>query len=446
METSLDRFDIGREDVRALRVFQPSRGQRPLAKLRDISDDLAAHVTQIYGRPELHAMMDLAFHSALAFNFSGKGISHGWLDVLVVGDTRTGKSEAATRMTRHYGAGEVVSCESASFAGIIGGLQQFGASKEWAITWGQIPINDRRLVVLDEVSGLSFDDIAQRSSVRSSGRAELSKIQQERTFARTRLIWLGNPRNGKMSDYTYGVQSIAPLIGNPEDVARFDLAMTVRAGDVPSSEINREHERRRQRYSEEACRLMIRWAWSRTAEQIVWTDGATEEVYKASNKMGGEYIEDPPLIQAANVREKIARVAPGSKVFCRILCDGSGAEWPLSRKFGCVPEMAARVLEHAHRLGLVAYGLSFHVGSQQRNPRMWDAALASSAEIVRDLAERGIHLSMVNLGGGFPTKYLKDVPAVKAYGQAIFKSLRKHFGNRIPAFEFEVFTGAGEYP
>src|SRR5512141_1624605 len=47
--------------------------------------------------------------------------------------------------------------------------------------------------------------------------------------------------------------------------------------------------------------------------------------------------------------EKIARVAPGSKVFCRILCDGSGAEWPLSRKFGCVPEMAPDVLEHAHR-------------------------------------------------------------------------------------------------
>src|ERR1700726_492994 len=44
--------------------------------------------------------------------------------------------------------------------------------------------------------------------------------------------------------------------------------------------------------------------------------------------------------------EKIARAAPGSKVFCRILCDGAGADWPLSRKFGCVPQMAGRVLEH----------------------------------------------------------------------------------------------------
>jgi ornithine decarboxylase len=139
--------------------------------------------------------------------------------------------------------------------------------------------------------------------------------------------------------------------------------------------------------------------------------------------------------------EKIARAAPGAKVFCRILCDGNGAEWPLSRKFGCVPDMAARVLEHAYRLGLVAYGLSFHVGSQQRNPRSWDAALKASAGIFRDLAERGINLQMVNLGGGFPTKYLKDVPAVKAYGQAIFRALRKHFGNRIPETIIEPGRG-----
>ncbi|MEW6435702.1 MAG: type III PLP-dependent enzyme [Pseudomonadota bacterium] len=139
--------------------------------------------------------------------------------------------------------------------------------------------------------------------------------------------------------------------------------------------------------------------------------------------------------------EKIARAAPGAKVFCRILCDGNGAEWPLSRKFGCMPEMAARVLEHAHRLGLNAYGLSFHVGSQQRNPKSWDAALKASATIFRDLAERGIALQMVNLGGGFPTKYLKDVPAVKAYGQAIFRALRRHFGNRIPETIIEPGRG-----
>jgi ornithine decarboxylase len=130
--------------------------------------------------------------------------------------------------------------------------------------------------------------------------------------------------------------------------------------------------------------------------------------------------------------EKIARAAPGSRVFCRFLFDCAGAEWPLSRKFGCDAEMAVDVLEHAHRLGLEAYGVSFHVGSQQNRTQAWDEALKSASSIFRACAERGISLSMVNLGGGFPTKYLKEVPAVKAYGRSIFRALRKHFGNRIP--------------
>lgn len=146
--------------------------------------------------------------------------------------------------------------------------------------------------------------------------------------------------------------------------------------------------------------------------------------------------------------EKIARAGVACnlslrdiKVFCRFLCDGAGAEWPLSRKFGCEPEMAIGVLEHAHRLGLEAYGISFHVGSQQGNTGAWDGALASAAEVFRTCAERGIHLSMVNLGGGFPTRYLKSVPAVEAYGNAIFDALSRHFGNRLPATIIEPGRG-----
>src|SRR3954463_16290193 len=139
--------------------------------------------------------------------------------------------------------------------------------------------------------------------------------------------------------------------------------------------------------------------------------------------------------------EKVARVAPGSQVFCRILSDCVGAEWPLSRKFGCEPAMAADVLEHAHKLGLTAHGISFHVGSQQNNVHAWDRALASAAAVFRECGERGMNLSMVNLGGGFPTKYLKNVPTVKSYGSAIFRALRKHFGNRIPETIIEPGRG-----
>jgi ornithine decarboxylase len=139
--------------------------------------------------------------------------------------------------------------------------------------------------------------------------------------------------------------------------------------------------------------------------------------------------------------DKVARAAPGSKVFCRILSDCAGAEWPLSRKFGCEPGMAVDVLEHALKSGLEPHGVSFHVGSQQRNQHAWDRALASAASVFKECGERGMNLAMVNLGGGFPTKYLKNVPTVKTYGNAIFKALRKHFGNQIPETIIEPGRG-----
>jgi ornithine decarboxylase len=130
--------------------------------------------------------------------------------------------------------------------------------------------------------------------------------------------------------------------------------------------------------------------------------------------------------------EKVARCAPGARVICRIHCDGTGSEWPLSRKFGCEPDYAPDILELAQRLGLVAHGISFHVGSQQHNVEAWDRALASTAAIFRTCAERGMTLAMVNLGGGFPARYVRKTPRLDTYGRAIFRALRRHFGNAVP--------------
>jgi len=139
--------------------------------------------------------------------------------------------------------------------------------------------------------------------------------------------------------------------------------------------------------------------------------------------------------------DKVGRVAKGARVFCRVLTDGEGAEWPLSRKFGCVPAMAVDVLRHARNLGLEAHGVSFHVGSQQCDLTAWDRALGDAKHVFATLAEEGIVLKMVNMGGGFPTRYLRDVPLAQAYGQAIFGALRKHFGNRIPETIIEPGRG-----
>ena len=139
--------------------------------------------------------------------------------------------------------------------------------------------------------------------------------------------------------------------------------------------------------------------------------------------------------------EKVSRAAPGARVFCRILTDGAGAEWPLSRKFGCDPEMAEDVLLHAHKLGLVAYGVSFHVGSQQTRLGAWDVAVGQAKAIFDTMASHGIILQMVNLGGGFPTTYLKTVPGTSQYANAIHEALTKHFGNSLPETIIEPGRG-----
>ncbi|MPY93376.1 MAG: type III PLP-dependent enzyme [Acidimicrobiia bacterium] len=128
--------------------------------------------------------------------------------------------------------------------------------------------------------------------------------------------------------------------------------------------------------------------------------------------------------------EKLAEAAPGAQVFCRILTSNEGADWPLSRKFGCDLDMAVDLIVAAAKMQLEPVGVSFHVGSQQRNPAQWDPPLAQVAWLFDELAEKDIELSLINLGGGFPAIYRHTVPHIGAYGDAILKSLGRHFHHR----------------
>lgn len=130
--------------------------------------------------------------------------------------------------------------------------------------------------------------------------------------------------------------------------------------------------------------------------------------------------------------EKVSRAAPGARIYCRILTDGEGAEWPLSRKFGCTPRMAEKVLLRAAEAGLVPAGISFHVGSQMTNVNAWDRAIADARAVFTTMTKQGINLTLLNMGGGFPTRYLKDIPSPAEYGAAIRHSLTTHFGKDLP--------------
>ena len=128
---------------------------------------------------------------------------------------------------------------------------------------------------------------------------------------------------------------------------------------------------------------------------------------------------------------KIARSAPGASVFCRVLSDGEGAEWPLSRKFGCSFAMAEELMLQARDQGLDAAGISFHVGSQQTDPSQWRPVLDAIAALFDRLEGRGLSLRLLNLGGGMPAHYDKPVVAVSSYGAAIMAAVDSAFGGRF---------------
>lgn len=135
----------------------------------------------------------------------------------------------------------------------------------------------------------------------------------------------------------------------------------------------------------------------------------------------------------------IAKAAPGSKIYVRILTEGSNtADWPLSRKFGCNPDMALDLLILARELGLVPYGLSFHVGSQQRDIDVWDAVIAKVKVIFERLKEEdGIELKMINMGGGFPANYITKTNTLETYAEEITRFLKEDFGEDLPEIILE---------
>jgi ornithine decarboxylase len=134
---------------------------------------------------------------------------------------------------------------------------------------------------------------------------------------------------------------------------------------------------------------------------------------------------------------KIARNAPGSKVYFRLLTEGTGADWPLSRKFGAHPDIIYYLMIKAVELGLEPWGISFHVGSQQRDVGQWDDAIARCKYIFDAVLEEGIELKMINLGGGYPASYVDPSYSIQEYSTEIKRFLTEDFGENIPQIVME---------
>jgi ornithine decarboxylase len=140
-----------------------------------------------------------------------------------------------------------------------------------------------------------------------------------------------------------------------------------------------------------------------------------------------------PLVTYDNLTElkKIKQYAPHAGVVLRLRVPNTGSMVELSSKFGCDPGEAVDLILAAFEMGLVAEGISFHVGSQCTNFQNFVQALEMSAAVMREAQSRGRDIKILDIGGGFPAPYNRHVRPFSALARKINTEIDRLFPKDI---------------
>lgn len=318
LSKTIDTREFTKDEMDSLDQFRVRKGENVWDTFCNLAIYLSENFTNIYSRPDWHQMALLTWFSPIGWKLppANESYQRGWINSLAVGDTKTGKSEVVKCYQSLLKAGEIVNAENCTYVGLVGGAVKM-ASGQFMLRWGRIPLCDRQLVVLEELSGLSIEEISNLSDIRSSGIARLDKGGLVgRTTARTRLICLSNvrTRNKNLGDYLSGVRAIQELVGHPEDISRFDLIITLVDSEVPSEIINRVRpslligQSELHLYARDLSNL-LGFAWALRPEQVDFTEKAYLACLHEAQRLGGIYHPSVPIFKASSDRYKIARIA-----------------------------------------------------------------------------------------------------------------------------------------
>lgn len=353
-QNDIDQFRMTPELKEKLKVFQLDEGQSVESKFMDIHRDFTANVHHIGGRMELSIGVDLCYHSVIGFKLAGDTVKKGWFELLVIGDTSTGKTTMIEQMMSHFGLGELIAGEDSKRTGLIYASVQMQG--QWVLLWGKIPQNDRRLLVIDEFAGIPGEEVKKMTQLRSEGKARGGGVNAHyETFARTRLILLTNPRGnrGSLLGYNYGVQAVDKLFDDRADMRRVDLAIIARKDEVPSRMITKRWDQVDfpHRYTADLCRNLVLWAWSRDPHHVKWSKGAEAEVFYWADRLGDVYECDLPLAERADLRHKIARIS--AAVAARLFStDEKAKEVHIGREHVA---FAAKLMDRVYRKASMSY-------------------------------------------------------------------------------------------
>lgn len=312
-QSQFESFAPSIDEVEEMKRYCVPYGGDVVEKLLEVAEDMSESTTLIYGRSDLHIAYRTLWHSSLNFNFMGSPIGKGWLEMLVIGDTRCGKSAIFRKMAEHVGLGTLIDCKMQTVPGMLGSVIQ-SPSGEYYVVAGLLPQHDGGVVCLDEFSTIRYAGaslVETLSSTRSEGLVRITKAASAEFRARVRMAWLANPGLGRLMGEmaSYGVEMIHEVIHQPEDIARFDFAVAVSQNDVDPSLINRVHRPSEPRYSSRSAKNLLAWTYSRRMEEILWDPVAEQEVVLAAARLCNYYDATVPLVEPAEQRKKIAKVA-----------------------------------------------------------------------------------------------------------------------------------------
>ena len=255
--------------------------------------------------------IDLTMNTVKEFNYGTATNIKGYLDTLIVGESRVGKSDTSKRLRDAYNLGAFVSLagSAATVPGIVGGSAK-DALGRLSTRAGVIPRNNEGLVIFEELAKSEPIILKSLTDVRSSGVARITRVSGSVEMpARVRMLSLSNVRCDAaggirpLKAYANGVEVLTELVGTAEDIARYDLCMLVGDPDEINPLYNAPEP-----YPEDVLQDLIRWTWTRTADDIVFTDGADQLIYELSTDLNKRYPLHIKLF-GSECWKKLARIS-----------------------------------------------------------------------------------------------------------------------------------------
>lgn len=284
------------------------------AKNAEILKEKRVNHHRVFGYGRMEYFMHMTFHSVSAFMFNKSPHYRGWLDGAIVGDSRTGKSEMLEQTINLHQMGYRAACDNISQAGITGGMSQSSIKGgQYQLKWGLLPRLDRRLIGFDEAHSPNAIGLWPKlNDARSSGLVKISKVgvPDRTTKARVRKLFIANPPNGETTRSFYNpVEMIRNLFTTPESIARLDFLYIPRIEDSTDGP-NEDKERITPSYCGKVDKLLIKWIYSRTVDQVIFTEEAERYIESQAAKLA-EICDSIhiPLIQGNEARFTLSRGA-----------------------------------------------------------------------------------------------------------------------------------------